>query len=742
MYGAVTTSKRSAAAPAEYLLEGIPFGILEQRQDYYNASFESVHSATDCAVSPGGPRDAVDCSYIPPTTATRAMDDTSYEAAAVNATVIRMTNMSNSTNLSYYPHSQCTSSQESRGYQRHSQPLTNVPVQYRSPSRICEYPEESMSCAEGHSRLGAPVVRSYPGPDAPHPCPLCHSDERQKIYELTQQLKEERYAAEKRIENLLAAVECAKAKDAEQERQLQAVRSESSRGEDRWQRIAYENEFLRRCYAQDRSYFHHYTLIFLQSLEESQRRELLAKEAEWRTAIALQHARVATVVKEQTFHSLTTPSKMTTSPGLTRSLSSTSRSLHFDPFEEETMCSTPPRYNRSGDTINLKSGLLSELVTSKRTLEAQVKNLEGRLTECLFPSLQNQVNELNQKITTEQRLAREMQSEIEDLIRMEVVLRERLSRVEQERDEAMARGEALIDLCRKERKLAQPLHPPAAAAPHNLQMSCGFAHSDKLTYQKDSENMQKPSALASGSIEELVEQCTSGIVSQLSEVVEKLKEAYGEPSLFTITSMLTAMKKQMETHHEMSSSALQQLLDRKKEESASMPSPAESSLTKQDTHLESLHSPEYDSFCSGAGILRIDSNSPQPEIRGVPTLRSAFGRIPPSSVPRSPEPSPTIKQVRFELPSFDTTLLNPRRLSSGMAEECGSECASISSARFVVPEETTFNPQAISFGSLPSHEWDLIDSSDESIPDLPTITRALGVARQAANPFDESDDDA
>ncbi|EKF32075.1 hypothetical protein MOQ_004080 [Trypanosoma cruzi marinkellei] len=250
------------------------------------------------------------------------------------------------------------------------------------------------------------------------------------------QIDGERMDAVNRMEQTLLTFERSRQQSLSKDCEIHSLIGQLQQMEDRSQRLEYELDSLRQLYRREVAFYHQReTFLFLEN-ERCARAALSSLEEGWRSALEARHLSVMEVdgkshrsYPHQNFTSLTfsyeneggSSMRGGPSPGLARSL--------------PPSITRQAEKNRNGGggskNSDIKGGLLTELWQSKRTLNEVNEKLqrELRAKEDQISTLRQQLSlrevslvQSSEERAEEDNLKREMQEEIDDMLRTEVFL--------------------------------------------------------------------------------------------------------------------------------------------------------------------------------------------------------------------------------------------------------------------------------------------------------------------------------
>ncbi|KAF8284078.1 hypothetical protein TcBrA4_0055880 [Trypanosoma cruzi] len=250
------------------------------------------------------------------------------------------------------------------------------------------------------------------------------------------QIDGERMDAVNRMEQTLLTFERGRQQSLSKDYEIQSLIGQLQQMEDRSQRLEYELDSLRQLYRREIAFYHRREMFLFLEYERCARAALSSTEDGWRSALETRHLSVVEVdgkihrsYPHQNFLFLDfskeneggSSMRGGLSPGLARSLPP---SITRDVGK-----------NRNGGggskTSDIKGGLLTELWQSKRTLNELNEKLqrELRAREDQISTLRQQLSvreeslvQSSEERAEEDNLKREMQEEIDDMLRTEFFL--------------------------------------------------------------------------------------------------------------------------------------------------------------------------------------------------------------------------------------------------------------------------------------------------------------------------------
>ncbi|EPY21100.1 hypothetical protein AGDE_14291 [Angomonas deanei] len=556
-----------------------------------------------------------------------------------------------------------------------------------------------LSCAECHQRRM--IIESLKRADT------ANVQNIETLQQSLQQVTEERDVVLARNTKLLETLESARLQDLVKEREFRSLQNEVARLADKLEHEQFEHNRLKEGCVAEQNYFLASSILFLECLEESQR-----------TAIASS----CTLWYERTAHAFRNPvRKPPVSAPYTTAASGGRASVYGCGMPEKGCVS--PRYAPSSAARSCRHEKVavatapSDERTTIDALEAQLRSASLRIS-----TQQERISELFEQA----QLVEEMQVEIEDLILNELCLRETVSRqtIEGEQCDQWLLVHQLFH--------SSPVPPKpqseAAGLADTPALVPSFGAASKFHKYQMGYKRRHVDPLCTGGEEVGTEVATDNTFPNPFVSSQWRQDPSAE-----IMSALESIQSKLDCVGAGDSSPSAESGEREwvrgMEDSLRHLYAKVESLEAPLTRLSGTQDEMWIDLKKGvSGLLRVQNEIFLKVSAMSFALEGASNPTP--TVCNAPSKEPSTQSGRYSLPGISPDRREGSQPSSDVSKGTSFPMPVFSAdqIRLQRPNEPeliddVFNPSAISFNTLPSHVFDIVDSDDEHIPPVPSIGR-------------------
>ncbi|ESL08836.1 hypothetical protein TRSC58_03455 [Trypanosoma rangeli SC58] len=580
---------------------------------------------------------------------------------------------------------------------------------------------------------------------------------------VVQQMDAERVDAVNRTEQTLLSLDRSRQLNLSRDCEIQSLSGQLRQIEDELQRLKYELTSLRQLYRRDVAFYHRREVLFLLENERCARAAVSSSEAGWHSALEAMYSSVLEVhQKRHCFY----PSRSVETLRSPR-LSEGRRFMRNGPSITSPH-SLPPSITRyvdkhgGGDsgsgsvTPGKKGGLLTELWKAKETLNKLNDKLQRDLTakEEQIASLQQQLSlrAENRAQSSQDRVdgdsfVQEMQDEIDDMLQTELFLTQMCGRHRLEADAMEERVYLLRWLHQQQQQKQHPHGLPPQTQPlycdHRTLENQGspeliwtpphFLHAE--------ENIELDVHVNGGSGSQLpclkqpLDELCASVSGALSKTLESVLhdqllpfKRYVESLHSSDDELRNSLKKVVQTmlqdgHDNVMHAA--RINERQEKFISDMQCILQefyaANLTQAHGGLTSLR----EALKKVARLTSHNAKVMDDKLNDILTSQSAVARqltlLTVPSIQRRTDASPTLRCSAAVSPSaLDSGCLDASPNTLLGSKRVHAEFVDVD----VAPPGHTGANAPVAVPTLPSHEWDVMDSDDESVPSLPVFSTA------------------